>query len=113
MLEEGREHIAVDAADAFVVVAPAFIPKAVIVIEGHRASGDELVGDFVEVVSKARTATPGNKAREAEAKAGGFVRTDAAAPPGNVRATANGEFTINGEPAVGDDQLRTRMENGG
>ena len=44
------QDIAIDAADALVIIAPAVIPEAVVVIEGDMIAGAELGGDFVEVV---------------------------------------------------------------
>ncbi len=96
------QHIAIDAADAFVVIAAAVVPEAVVVIEGDVTVGDEFVGDFLEVVGKSWADSVGNEARDAEAELFRLVRADVSAPSTDVRYAIDNEFTINREPAVGD-----------
>src|SRR6185295_3215647 len=84
LLIEWWDNIAVDAADALVVIAATVIPEAVVVIERSLAAGDEFVCDFVKIVREARANPSRNKTRDAEAELLCFIRTNVPAPPSDV-----------------------------
>src|SRR5262249_21895511 len=101
LLKKRRPDVSAAAPDAFVVVATAVIPEAVMMIDRHLAARRHGIGDILKIVRQTRTDAAGNKPGQRRPERFGFTGTNIAAPPAGIPLDADEQFAVARDPAVG------------